>query len=267
VRQGLRLWADNAVTLWGVIVPVTVVAELLVVAATVAAAPAGSAVLNGTIYVPPGSSTGTIETVRLLADLVGGLVGVLGAGVALRIFSEAAFGRAVSARAALRYGCQRFGSLLWLGILSGLATLLGVLALIVPGVYVIVAFSVAAPVVVIEGHRGMVALQRSRELVKGRWWATLGALLPAMVLLGAGAFVVGTTLRTSGSVSGFALTQAVGVVVLQALLVPVTTATAVAIYFDLHARRGPGRIEATAPKSDLPPPATAPAAAGDIWWS
>jgi hypothetical protein len=267
VRQGLRLWADNALALWGVIVPVTVLAELVVVLATVATAPAGSTVLNGTIYVLPGSSTATIVTVRLLGDAVGALVGVLCAGVALRIFSEAAFGRAVPAREALRFGRQRFGALLWLGILSGLITAAGIFALILPGIYLIVAFAVAAPVLVIEGHRGIVALQRSRELIKGRWWPTLGALLPTMVLVGAGALVVETTLRTSGGVSGFALTQAVGVVVLQALLVPLATATSVAIYFDLRARRGPGRIEAAAPQAGSPAPPTAPAAAGDIWWS
>jgi hypothetical protein len=266
VRQGLRLWADNALTLWGVIVPVTVVAELAVVLATVAVAPAGSSVLNGTILVP-GTSTGAIVTVRALGDVVGALVGVLCAGVALRIFSEAAFGRTEPARAALRFGGQRFGGLLWLAILAGLLTFLGGVALILPGIYLIVAFALAAPVLVIEGQRGIVALRRSRELIKGRWWPTLGALLPTMIFVAAGALVVATTLRTSGSVSGFALTQAVGVVVLQALLVPLTTATTVAIYFDLRARRGPGRIEAPAPAADPPAPPIAPAPAGDIWWS
>jgi len=267
VRQGLRLWADSALTLWSVIIPVTVLAEVVVVAATVAAAPAGASVVNGTIYVPLGASTGTFVTVRLLGDVVGALAGVLCAGVALRIFGEAASGRTEPARAALRFGRRRFGPLLWLGILTSLATILGALLLIIPGIYVVVAFAVAAPVVVIEEHRGMVALQRSRELVKGRWWATLGALLPTMVLVAAGGLVVVTTLRTSGSVSGFALTQAVGVVVLQALLVPLITATSVAIYFDLRARHRPGRVAAATPHADPPPPPAAPATAGDIWWS
>jgi len=266
VRQGLRLWADNAITLWGVIVPVTVIAELVVVLATVATAPAGSTVINGTIYVPPGSSTGTIVIVRFVADVVAALVGVLGAGVALRIFSEAVRGRTESAGAALRYGMAHFGALLWLAILSGLLTLVGFFFLILPGIYLVVAFAVAAPVLVIDGHRGMVALQRSRALVKGRWWPTLGALVPTMVIVGAGAFAVETTLRTSGGVSGFALTQAVGMVVLQALLVPLTTATSVAIYFDLRARRGPHHTESSALQASPSSPSTAPpAAAGDIW--
>ena len=265
VRQGLRLWADNAITLWGVIVPVTVIAELVVVLATVATAPAGSTVINGTIYVPPGSSTGTIMIVRLVADVVAALVGVLGAGVALRIFSEAARGRTESAGAALRYGMAHFGALLWLAILTGLLTLVGFFFLILPGIYLVVAFAVGAPVLVIDGHRGIVALQRSRALVKGRWWPTLGALLPTMVIVVAGAFVVETTLRTSGGVSGFALTQAVGVVVLQALLVPLTTATSVAIYFDLRARRGPHHEASAAQVNPPSPPAGPPATAGDIW--
>jgi len=269
VRYGLRLWADNALTLWGVLVPLAVAAELVAAIATIASAPAGSTVLNGTILVPPGSSTGAVATARLFADVVSALVGVLGIGVALRIFSEAALGRTVRAGAALRFGLARFGSLLWLAILAGLVTAVGFLALILPGIYLIVALSVASPVVVIEGHRGIVAIQRSRSLVKGRWWATLGALLPTMLLVGAGAIVVETTLRVSGSVSGFALAQALGVVVLQALLVPLTTATAVAIYLDLHARKEPGRrVAASTPHVDLAAPPTAPPpSTGDIWWS
>lgn len=268
VRHGLRLWADNAVTLWVVLVPLTLAAELVVVLATVAAAPAGSTVLNGTIYVLPGSATGAIKAARLFGEVVGGLVGVLGAGVGLRIFSQAALGHTERPAAALRFSWQRFGSLLWLAIIAAVATVAGLFALIIPGIYLFVAFAVGAPVVVIEGHRGVVALRRSHTLVKRRWWATLGALLPTMILVGAGGFLVITTLRTSGSVSGYALTQAVGIVVLQSLLVPLSTATTVAIYFDLHARGEPGRrIEASRPQVDLATPPPTPPSTGDIWWS
>ena len=265
VARGLRLWSDNAVTLWGVLVPITFAAEIAGVLATVAAAPAGARVLNGTIYVLPGSSTGGIVAARLFANSLLAVAGIIGTGAALRIFSEDAHGRSEPAREALRFGLRRFGSLLWLGIISFVLIAAASIALIIPGIYVLVAFFVAFPVLVVEGLTGGAALRRSHQLVKGRWWATLGALLPSAILVGAGGVLIATTLRVSGSVLGLALAQALGGLVIQALLVPLATASSVAIYLDLRARKEPGSIEASTP---APPPLTGSAASpatGDIW--
>jgi hypothetical protein len=275
VRYGFSLWSDNAVTLWGVLVPIAIVAELIVVITTVATAPAGSTVRNGTIYVPFGSSLGAIHAVHWLSLVLATVVGVVNTGVAVRIFSESALGRSESASAALHWAWSRFGSLLWLSVIFTVALIVGTVLLIVPGIFVIVAFCVSLPALAIEGVRGGGALRRSYELTKGRWWATLGAVLPSFVLVVAGVVVIETTLRVSGSVVAGALAVAVGGLIIQALLVPVVTATSVAIYIDLRARKEPGLIEtAPAHPSDLTPasappasPASPPSTGGDIWWS
>jgi hypothetical protein len=77
---------------------------------------------NGTIYVPLGSSTGGIVFAHLVTLVLESLVGVLGAGAALRIFSEAAQGRHEQAPDALHFALRRYGGLLWLSILLGVAT-------------------------------------------------------------------------------------------------------------------------------------------------
>ena len=51
-----------------------------------------------------------------------------------------------------------------------------------PGVYLFVAWSVAVPVLLSENLRGMAALRRSRELVRGRWWSCAGVLVLAFLL-------------------------------------------------------------------------------------
>jgi hypothetical protein len=70
------------------------------------------------------------------------------------------------------------GTILLLDVLG----MLGILALVVPGIYLIVAWSLALPAMVIEHRFGMTALRRSRQLVAGVWWNTLGIILVAALL-------------------------------------------------------------------------------------
>ena len=63
-------------------------------------------------------------------------------------------------------------------ILGGFISVLGLVLLIVPGVYLYVCFAVAMPVLLTEGLKGRHALGRSRRLVKGRFWRTFGVVVP-----------------------------------------------------------------------------------------
>lgn len=66
-----------------------------------------------------------------------------------------------------RRGWHKILSYLGISILTGFITFLGFLLLIVPGIIFAVWFSLAAFVLVAEDLRGMKALKRSREYVKG----------------------------------------------------------------------------------------------------
>jgi len=65
----------------------------------------------------------------------------------------------------------------WISILVGLITMLGFILLIVPGIIFSVWFSLAVYVLVSEEKKGMKALLRSKELVKGYWWKIFWRLL------------------------------------------------------------------------------------------
>jgi hypothetical protein len=265
--RGFALWAHNATKLWTVLVPAYGIAQLIGVWMVVSTAPSNSVVVGGKIIVPYGSSTSGLVRVDVLRIVLLSLVGVFGTGVALRIFAEAAAGGSEKASDAARFALSRYGSLLWVSILCFVCMLAGTVVLILPGIYALVVLSVALPVLVIEGAGGGKALRRSSELSKGRWWATLGALLPSIALLVAGSLIVETSLDVSGSVANLSLTQAVAQLVVEVLLAPILTATTIAIYADLRARKEPGAVLdlSEPPASAAGPPA--PAAQGDIWWS
>jgi len=184
VRRGFGLWAENATTLWGVLVPLALASQLVCVVAIVATAPRGSKVIDGTIEVPTGAATGAIGAAHLLGFALTALLGVLAAGVALGIFSEAAAGSRSSGRSALSFAWSRIGALMWLGLLYAAVVAGGSLLAVLPGIYIAIACTAAYPVLFAEDKRGLGALARARELSKGRWWATLGAMAPSWLLVG-----------------------------------------------------------------------------------
>lgn len=150
---------------------------------------------------------------------------------------------------ALGQAFKRMPSILWVVLLIALAVALGMLACVIPGIWLLVAFSVAIPAVVVEGARGTGALGRSYDLVKGRWWATLGRFAVAALLTFAVAFVVGAIVgiggATVGSSSVTAANASFGDLVLQGLLqwaanifvLPFWAAVATVVYFDLRVRK------------------------------
>jgi len=77
-----------------------------------------------------------------------------------------------------------FFPLFWVAILSGLATFAGFILLIVPGIYLAVAFAFSQIILVDQGVRGTQALAASRALVKGRWWASFWRLIAGGVVFG-----------------------------------------------------------------------------------
>lgn len=75
-------------------------------------------------------------------------------------------------------------SYLLITILSGLAAAGGSFAFVIPGIWLTVLFLFAEYTFIDEGETGLHALARSAQLVRGRWWATLGRLvLPGLMIL------------------------------------------------------------------------------------
>jgi hypothetical protein len=83
-------------------------------------------------------------------------------------------GRPPSVNECVRRGVRGAGRAWLTGLLVGLATALGLLMCIVPGVYVSVLYAVAVPVAVIERKGALDSMSQSRELARGHGWPILG---------------------------------------------------------------------------------------------
>ena len=74
-------------------------------------------------------------------------------------------------------------SVLWIGILNLLIFAGGLLAFVLPGLWLSLSLSFGILFLIDEDRRGTQALAASAALVKGRWWPTLGRVLVPAILV------------------------------------------------------------------------------------
>jgi ABC-type Fe3+ transport system permease subunit len=79
--------------------------------------------------------------------------------------------------ASLAKGFRCWGRMFWARFLSGLMIVVGLILLIIPGIYLAVRLMLIEAIVVAEGVTGNVAIQRAMRLSEGRFWRIAGLSL------------------------------------------------------------------------------------------
>jgi hypothetical protein len=192
---------------------------------------------------------------------------LLGTVACYRAVADTYLGRATTVRQSLGFAVDRLGASLWLSVLLVVAVMAGLLAFVVPGIWMFVAWSVALPAMLVEGVRGTAALRRSSALTKDRWWATAGRLVVGAIIgyvVGVTASVIAVVLGVlvfdKGSVAALVIQHA-GALAGALFTTPFLAAVTVLVYFDLRVRKerfDPGRAGEAAPETFggwLPPSA------------
>lgn len=112
--------------------------------------------------------------VWLISLVVGVICNVIMQGVVTHAVVADLQGRKSTIGESLGVALRSFWVLLGVGIVAGLAMMLGLVLLVVPGILIMLVWLVAGPVVVAEGAGVGRALQRSRDLTRNhRWWLLL----------------------------------------------------------------------------------------------
>lgn len=78
---------------------------------------------------------------------------------------------------------KKIWKFLVLSFIVGIATIIGFYLCLVPGIYLGVAFSMAAPLMVFRDQGIGDAMSNSFNLIKGQWWSTFGVLLVIYLLI------------------------------------------------------------------------------------
>jgi hypothetical protein len=134
-------------------------------------------------------------------------------------------------------GLEAFTPIFFAVLLAALGIALGLLLLIVPGVYVAVRWYFVPQAVVLERARGPTALTGSGRVVDGFWWRTAGILvlanlattIPSLALLGPFAAIAREADRAVWSLVGRMATEVV--------TTPFIALLSTLLYYDLLARR------------------------------
>ena len=128
-----------------------------------------------------------LVTLGWFGALLGSLIGIVGVfwlqGALVEAIADVRDGRAdMSLGQTFARAQQHLGTLIVAGILAGLAIAVGLLALIVPGLYLMTIWSVLIPVIVLERRPVMEAFGRSRELVRGNGWNAFGVIVISILI-------------------------------------------------------------------------------------
>jgi hypothetical protein len=252
---GIKIYMRNALTLFKIVVFVVLPAQILVNFIEISALPSGDTISSGGARLSPFGGTITYQgTVSrhdavvfivgyILALLINFIAGRFAQAGCFRAVADAYLGEEVGWRSSLRFALRRLPAVVLLAILSGIIVFLATLLCVIPGIYFYVGFSVAVPVLLVEGAGPTRALGRSRELVKGRWWAALGVavvgyLLVAIVSLALTSVIVGVVFANPArnTVTGFALSTLASTLG-SMIATPAAAAFTTVLYIDLRVRK------------------------------
>jgi hypothetical protein len=131
------------------------------------------------------------------------------------------------------------------GILAGIGIAIGLILLIVPGLFLLTIWSMLVAVIVIEGKSAGEAFGRSREIVRGHGWAVFGLIIVTFVIVAVASGVISLLFAPLPEFFDTWL----GSLVAHSLTVPFAAAALTTAYFQL-----------TAPAPAVAPPPPAPPA-------
>jgi hypothetical protein len=180
----------------------------------------------------------TIDSGGFFAAFAGGIillvVGVIIWGVieaaTVRAAAEATIGDPVDVEASYRWGLKRFGSVLLVALLVGLAVFAGAFVFLIGALIVGTFLFVSIPALVVENRRGTEAMKRSWHLVSGNFWHALGVIVVMFIITG----VISGIIRAIGGSNWFVawIFDAIA----QIITAPFAALVSVLLYLDLRAR-------------------------------
>jgi hypothetical protein len=152
------------------------------------------------------------------------------------------------------------GSVIVAGLLAGLGIVVGLLLLIVPGLFLMTIWAVIVPVIVLENRSAGESFSRSRELVRGYGWGVFGVIVLTILLLIGFEIVLGLILSPFADwLRGF-----ISNIVSGTLTAPFIAVVLTLLYFRLRAAKEPAQehVAVTPPPTPTDPGEPPPAPAG-----
>jgi hypothetical protein len=131
----------------------------------------------------------------LFWSVIAAVIGIVGLflvqGALLEVVRDVRDGRADRGLAeTYRAVWPRVPALIAAGVIAAVAIGIGLLLLIVPGLYLLTIWSMIAAVIVLEGRSAGESFSRSHEIVRGNGWNVLGLIIVVFILVAVASGVI-----------------------------------------------------------------------------
>jgi hypothetical protein len=149
----------------------------------------------------------------------------------MRAAALATIGDPVDVEGSYRWGLGRFGAVILVALLVGLAIFVGIFLVFIGAIIFATFLAVSIPALVIENRRGTDALKRSWNLVSGSFWHVLGVIIVSALITG----------LVSGLIGGIGgdnwFVAWIFTAIAQIVTAPYAALVSVLLYLDLRARK------------------------------
>lgn len=173
----------------------------------------------------------------------------------IRYYGELAAGGSPTVGASIKQGFRKFFPILIASILYFIAIMLGLVALVIPGIILMLSLYLYSTSIMIDGKGIVEGLKFSHGLVWGNWWRSAAVLtVPVLIMMGLYAIlmtVLGVNMAMMAKPMGADPSQmqimiwfSLAAAVVNSLLYPLFYAVTVTLYHDLKLRKGGGDLEA-----------------------
>jgi hypothetical protein len=247
VDAAIRLYRTNFLTLIKISAVILGPIGLIQLIATIAVGPVDCSVWQ---VVDPETTPAEvfeplipIYTVLAITSLFSFLGSVLVEGASLTVLAHHYRGEETDWKDSLRVGWGRFLPLIAATILVSLGAGFGLIFCLVPGVFLFTMWAVTPAALVTERLGPFAAMGRSYQLVRGRFWPVLGAIVLAYLLYMVANQIIGVVTGVTtvlGSLDGEQISflpSVIGSVLVSIVAAPFLAAMITVIYFDLRVRK------------------------------
>ncbi|MDG6902131.1 MAG: zinc ribbon domain-containing protein [Nitrososphaerota archaeon] len=169
-------------------------------------------------------------------------------GTTIRMASDEIQNKKPETGASIRFAASKLVSMWALGIIVGILLVLGLVALVVPGVILAIMFCLVFPALLLENAGIIRSMSRSRELVGHRWLKTFVTGLVLFIIIVIISAVLGAVSALFGPASSFAST------ILGAFTAPIIPIAMTVYYYSNLARFAPPPSGAAPSTQPIAPP-------------
>lgn len=155
----------------------------------------------------------------------------------IHLLKRLADGERPHAGRSIQAGLDVFAPTFLAVLLAGLGIALGLVLLILPGIYVAVRWYFVAQAVVIDNARSTEALRASWRLTDGFWFRTLGVILLANVVAFLPASLLILPLQALAESADRQAISLAGMILTEALTAPFVALVSTLLFYDIRARR------------------------------